>query len=105
MRVRCRGKKNAETERLIMRPGKQTQLSVQRREAEMVGLEIHTLVPHVWMPIWGPLSGDAIALHFRALILYACCCTIQTVGDTAVFTAVKQMIRKEKKRKGNTGKK
>lgn len=92
----------AETERLIMRPVKQTQLSEQRRETEAVGLETHTLVPHLWMPIWGLLSGDTIVLHLRALILYACCCTRQTARDTAVFAAVEQMIRKEKKGKGNT---
>lgn len=50
-RVRCREK--AETERLIMRPVKQTQLSEQQRETETVGLETHTLVPHPWMPILG----------------------------------------------------
>lgn len=43
LRVRCEEK--AETERLIMRPVKQTRLSEQQREAELVGLETHTLVP------------------------------------------------------------
>lgn len=44
-------------------------------------------------------------LHFRALILYTCFCTRQTERDTAVFaaaTTAERMIRKEKKRKGNT---
>lgn len=93
-RVRYRGE--AETESLIMRPVKQTQLSEQQRETETVGLETHTLVPHLWMPIWGLLSGDTIVLHFRALILYACYCTRQTARDTAVLAAVEHMIRKEK---------
>lgn len=65
--VRCREK--AETERLIMSPVKQTQLSEQQRETETVRLETHTHVPHLWMPIWGLLSGDTIVLHFRALVL------------------------------------
>lgn len=87
--------KRAETERLIMRPVKQTQLSERRRETETLELETHTLVPLLWMPILGLLSGDAIVLHFRSLILYACYCTRQTARDTAALAAVEQMIRKE----------
>lgn len=93
-RVRCREK--AETERLIMRPVKQTQLSEQQRETETVGLETHTLVLIYGCQFWGLLSGDAILLYFRALILYACYCTRQTARDTTVLAAVEQMIRKEK---------
>lgn len=89
-----------------MRPVKQTQLSERRRETETLELETHTLVPHLWMPILGLLSGDAIVLHFRSLILYACYCTRQTARDTAALAAVEQMIRKEQtgeREHGNKG--
>lgn len=79
-----------------MRLVKHTQLSEQQSESETVGLETHTLVPHLWMPIWGLLSGDTIVFHFRALILYVCYCLRQTASDTAVPPAVEQMVRKKK---------
>lgn len=94
-------KYEGDTVRLIMRPVKQTQLSRQQRETETVGLETHTLVPHLWIPIWGLLSGDTIVFPFRALILYARYCTRQTSWDTAALCTAELLIRKEKK--GNAG--
>lgn len=61
----------------------------------------HTLVSHLWILIWGLLPGDAIVLHFRALILYTCYCARQTAKDTALLASVEQMIRKEKEGKEN----
>lgn len=86
-----------------MRPVQQTQLSEQHRKTEPVGMETHALVSHLWMPIWGLLSGNTIVLNFRALIQYTCNSTRHTARDTVELAAVKPMIRKEKERESRNG--